>query len=122
MPRTRVVIYCEQDGSAPFVPWLLGLPNSAQDKIRLRLERLAELGHELRRPEADYLRDGIHELRATVRGVHYRVLYFFHGRVAAVVAHGVVKEKRVPDREIESAVQRMRRFLAEPARHTLERL
>ena len=26
-------------------------------------ERLAQLGHELRRPEADYLRDQIYELR-----------------------------------------------------------
>jgi phage-related protein len=118
----RVVIYCEQDGSAPFLPWPLSVPASAQDRVRLRIERLEELGHELRRPEADYLRDGIHELRATVSGVHYRVLYFFHGRVAAVVAHGIVKEKRVPDREIELAVQRMRRFQAEPAKHSLERL
>ena len=40
-------------------------------------ERLRELGHELRRPEADTLWDGIYELRASVQGVHYSVLYFF---------------------------------------------
>ena len=48
------------------------------DKVVVRLDRLRELGHELRRPEADFLRDGIYELRTASRGVNYRVLYFFH--------------------------------------------
>jgi phage-related protein len=120
VPRTRVVIYCEEGGSAPFVPWLLSLPKNAQDKVRLRVERLRELGHELRRPEADYLRDGVYELRASVGGVHCRVLYFFHGRVAAILAHGIVKEREVPNREIDLAIQRKRQFQADPDKHTLE--
>jgi phage-related protein len=120
VPRTRVVIYREEEDDAPFVPWLLGLPPTAQDEVRLRVERLMELGHELRRPEADYLRDGIYELRATASGIHYRVLYFFHGRIAAVLAHGVVKERRVPNREIELAIRRKQRFEQNPGKHTLE--
>jgi hypothetical protein len=56
MPPTRVVIYCDENGEAPFIAWLLSLPAVAQDKVRLRTARLAELGHEMRRPEADYLR------------------------------------------------------------------
>jgi phage-related protein len=122
VPRTRVVIYREKDGTAPFVPWLLSLPAIAQDKVRLRVKRLMELGHELRRPEADYLRDGIYELRATAGGVHYRVLYFFHGQVAAVLAQGIVKEQRVPDREIGLAIRRKKEFERTPEKHTLEGL
>ena len=120
MPRTRVVIFCEDDGSAPFVPWLLRLPALAQDKVRLRVERLQELGHELRRPEADYLRDGIYELRASAGGIHYRVLYFFHERMAVVLTHGITKERRIPDREIGLALRRKRQFQADPGKHTLE--
>lgn len=120
MPRTRVVVYCEEDGSSPFVDWFGKLPEHARDKVIVRLERLAELGHELRRPEADYLRDGIYELRATVRGVHYRVLFFFHSRIAAVAAHGIVKEQRVPDREIDLALKRKQRFEADPSKHSRE--
>lgn len=86
----------------------------------MRLERLRELGHELRRPEADFLRDGVYELRVSLRGVHHRVLYFFHGTVAAVVSHGVVKERVVPTREIGQAVERKKRFEANPAKHTYE--
>jgi phage-related protein len=121
VPRTRVLIYRELDGTAPFLQWLLGLPSSAQDKVRLRIARLTEAGHELRRPEADYLRDGIYELRATVHGIHYRVLYFFHGRVAAVVAQGIIKEQRVPEREIDLAIRRKENFDQKPDKHTLER-
>jgi len=62
MSRTRVVVYCEEDGLSPFVDWFGKLPEYARDKVIVRLERLAELDHELRRPEANYLRDGIYEL------------------------------------------------------------
>jgi phage-related protein len=82
------------------------------------LERLGEIGHELRRPEADYLRDGVYELRASLQGIHYRILYFFHGAVAAVVSHGFVKERVVPAREIDRAIERKRRFETDPERHS----
>ena len=72
---------------------------------------------ELRRPEADLLRDGIYELRASLQGVHYRILYFFHGAVAAIVSHGIVKERAVPPKEIDRALGRKKRFEANPAKH-----
>ena len=92
----------------------------AQDKCFLRVERLGEMGHELRRPEADLLRDGIYELRVSLQGVHYRVLYFYSGAVAAVVSHGLMKERAVQPREIDRAVDRKRRFEKNPRRHTYE--
>jgi hypothetical protein len=39
----------------PFLDWFNKLSEKAQDKCRVRIERLATMGHELRRPEADYL-------------------------------------------------------------------
>jgi len=104
----------------PFVDWFRELPTHARDKVLVRIERLRELGHELRRPEADFLRDGIYELRATTRGVHYRVLYFFHKQIAAVLAHGVIKESAVPNRDINLAIRRRLLFEADPSKHTLE--
>jgi ribosome-binding protein aMBF1 (putative translation factor) len=53
VPRTKVIFYCEADGAAPVLDWLRSLPAKAQDKCVVRIERLAELGHELRRPEVD---------------------------------------------------------------------
>jgi phage-related protein len=64
--------------------------------------------------------DGIYELRATVRGRHYRVLYFFHRQVAIVVAHGLTKEKAVPPWEIDLAIRRKGGFEVDPAKHTLK--
>jgi hypothetical protein len=39
---------------------------------------------ELRRPEADYLQDGIYELRVGFQHVNYRMLYFFYKNIAVV--------------------------------------
>jgi hypothetical protein len=59
-------------------------------------------------------------VRASLQGIHYRVLYFFHGAIAAVVAHGIVKEGAVPPKEIDRAIERERRFEANPAKHDRE--
>jgi phage-related protein len=118
VPRTKVVLYQDEDGSCPFLAWFSGLPAKVQDKCFLRLERLREVGHGLRRPEADFLRDGIYELRVSLQGVHHRILYFFHGTVAAVVSHGLIKERVVPPKEIDRAVERKKRFEVNPRRHT----
>ena len=120
MPKTEVVFYCEDDGSAPLLDWLDTLPAKALAKCRVRIERLRELGHELRRPEADLLRDGIYELRVGLGGMNYRMLYFFHGNVAAVLAHGLSKERQVPPKDIDKAIERKVRFEADPKRHTYE--
>ena len=61
-----------------------------------------------------------HELRVILRGVHHRILYFFHGSVAAVVSHSLVKERVIPPREIDRAVARQKLFEANPSRHTYE--
>ena len=116
--KISVVFYQEDAETVPVLDWLDRLPPKAQDKCRVRIERLQDLGHELRRPETDYLRDGIYELRVGLGGMNYRMLYFFHGRVAAVLAHGLVKEREVPPREIEEAIRRKRRFELHPERHT----
>jgi phage-related protein len=120
MPRTRVVLYREDDGRVPVLDWLDALPARAVVKCRVKIERLKELGHELRRPEGDYLRDGIYELRARLGSVNYRVLYFFHQNVAAVVSHGLVKEREVPRREIDRVLRRKERFEKNPTAHSYE--
>lgn len=76
------------------------------------------MGHELRRPEADLLRDGIYELRARLGTVNYRILYFFHGRDITVLAHAIIKENEIPNVEINRALERKRIFVANPAAHT----
>jgi phage-related protein len=120
MPQTRVVFYREDDGTVPGLEWLDKLPGKVIVKCRLKIDRLKELGHELRRPEADYLRDGIYELRIGFRRLNYRILYFFHRGSAAIVSHGIIKERDVPAKEIDRAVDSRRKFEKNPAQHTHE--
>jgi phage-related protein len=121
LPKIEVVIYCEAGGTAPFLTWFAKLPEKAQDKIVVRLERLKELGHELRRPETDYLRDDIYELRIKLQSINYRVLYFFHGKQLVVLSHGFSKQQaKVPEIEIKLAISRRTEFQTSPSRHTLK--
>ncbi|TAJ29437.1 MAG: type II toxin-antitoxin system RelE/ParE family toxin [Nitrospirae bacterium] len=120
MPQIQVVFYQEDARIVPVLDWLDTLSLKAQDKCLVKVERLKELGHELRRPEADLLRDGIYELRIGLQRMNYRILYFFHGRTAAVLAHGLVKERVVPSRAIEEAVKRKRKFEQDPIQHTYQ--
>ena len=120
MPQTKLIFFQEADGTVPVLDWLKTIPLKAQDKCRVKLGRLAEMGHELRRPEADLLRDKIYELRASLQGIHYRVLYFYHGTTAAIIAHGIVKESAVPPKEIERAIERKKQFESNPTKHTYQ--
>jgi phage-related protein len=118
MPEIEVVFFVEADGSAPLLRWLDEQPAKVQDKCIVRIERLAAKGYELRRPEADLLRDGIYELRVRHGHVNYRMLYFFFHAGQAVLSHGLTKEDVVPDREIDLAVRRRAAFEQDPERHT----
>jgi|SRR5665213_375922 len=119
MPQAEVVFYLE-DGKAPVREWLRTLPVKAQIKCLAYLSQLEDRGHELRRPAADLLRDGIYELRPSYAGVHYRILYFFAGKDVVVVSNGLIKEATVPAAEIARAISRRKRFMANPIAHTMQ--
>jgi hypothetical protein len=61
LPKTEVLFFDEGNGRSPFLQWLDKQPQKVQDKCIVLIERLEELGHELRRPQADYLKDGNYE-------------------------------------------------------------
>ena len=123
MPRTQVVFYRDEVGKVPVVEWLQALRRTdrkAYAKCVVRIRRLVELGYELRRPEADFLRAGIYELRAKKGRVNYRMLYFFHGPQMAILGHALTKEGAIPNAEIERALKRKEAFTRNPARHSYE--
>lgn len=110
-------MFQESDGTVPLIEWLDKLPEKVQDKCLVKIQRLEEQGYELRRPEADSLRDGIHELRVAFRGMQYRMLYFFHGQ-QAIISHGLRKGSVVPSQQIDIAIERRARFESDPLKHT----
>lgn len=117
MPEIEVLLFAEDDGSCPLLAWLDQLPEKVQQKCIVRIERLGEKGNELRRPEADYLRDGIYELRVVFRNMQYRMLYFYAGQLA-IISHGCVKESEIPPKEIDLAIDRKSQFAKAPQKHT----
>src|SRR4051794_30894553 len=109
MPQTEIRVFQTSKKAVPLVEWLEGLEAReprAYVKCLQRILQLASLGREMRRPLADYLRDGVFELRAEVGTVNYRILYFFCGRNVVCLSHGFTKEGKVPDAEIDTAVKR----------------
>lgn len=93
MPQIQVLIYQDEDRVAPLLEWLDELPEKVQDKCRIKIERLSEMGNELRRPEADLLQEGIYELRVRWQSVNYRILYFFAGQGVAIFHMASPKKK-----------------------------
>jgi hypothetical protein len=117
---TEVVFFRKADGSAPVIDWIFGLPEKVRQKVYAKIERLGELGYQLRRPDCDFLRNGIFELRIKAGTVNYRVLYFFHAK-RAVLCSGLTKERAVPEIEIRRALDRRAEYAADPAGHTFRR-
>jgi len=120
MPQTKLFLYQDERGRIPFLDWLAELKRTDRRGLRKCLaliRRLAQYGHERRRPHADLLRDGIYELRGKEGRVNYRVLYFFHGKDVAVLAHGLTKEKEVPAADIDRAIERKKRYEQNPEKH-----
>jgi phage-related protein len=118
VPKIRVIFYKDEDQSVPMIRWLDKLQKKPRAKCIEWLHRLEMLGHDLHRPYADTLKDGIHELRVRHESVNYRMLYFFHGTSAVVVTHGLTKEKEVPVMAIQNAVDMKNKFMANPESHT----
>jgi hypothetical protein len=104
VPQSEIVFY--REGEAVLLEqWLNTLAIKAQAKCLSQLRQLRSQGHELRRPIADFLRDGIYELRPSYQNVQYRILYFFSGRNVVVISHGFSKESEVPAPEINRAIE-----------------
>jgi hypothetical protein len=123
MPSTQVLFFKNADGSVPVWEWLSTLRKTdlpAWARCTDRIELLREFGYELRRPAADILRDGIYELRARRRHVNLRILYFFHGRNIAILAHAITKEDRIPPNDLQRAIDRKALFQHDPKKHTYE--
>ena|ERR1700733_3113242 len=107
MPLTTIILYLEDDRSIPVRDWLDGLSADAQDRCLARLALL------------EYLEGtDLYELRVKYHRVNLRMLYFFYERTTVVVSHGFSKERKVPPKEIALATERMKKFRADPERHT----
>lgn len=123
MPRTEVRFFQFAPNRSPVLSWLKDLRRAdaeAYARCVAAISRLAEFGHELRRPLADFLQEGIYELRIRKSKVNYRILYFFHGRNVAILGLALTKEDRVPSADLVRVLRRRAMFEQDPEMHSLE--
>ncbi|TET39526.1 MAG: type II toxin-antitoxin system RelE/ParE family toxin [Planctomycetota bacterium] len=120
MPQIEVRIFADKDGKSPFLDFLDSVPPKVQDKCIARIDLIKQYGHELRRPIADFLRNGIFELRIRHKNINYRILYFFY-MIMAVISHGLTKKGGVPEKEIDKAVGHRKLFSSNPEAYTYKK-
>jgi phage-related protein len=125
VPITSILFYQEKEGDAPVIDWLEKLKKKNPKgfaKCVGRIRQLSIMGNELRRPAADYLQDGIYELRAKHINTQYRIFYFFNGKDIAVLNHSIIKKtSAVPKKDIELAIKRKQKFEQNPEQHTYQK-
>lgn len=110
--KCRVINYIKQDGSRPVEEYIDKLSFSEQTKTIAFIAFLEEQGPLLPRPYADFLEDGIHELRMKLKGEQVRILYFFCYQNIIVLTNVFEKHTDVvPRSEINLAKERRKDFL-----------
>ncbi len=79
------------------------LPMKEQLKIFAYITELRKQGHNLRRPLADYLGNGIYELRPKDN----RIFYFFFLKDSAVLVHAIKKKTdKIPKQDFKLCLKR----------------
>lgn len=104
MKAFEIEFYIDHRDKCPVEDFINSLETKAQLKIAALLNLLEKEGPDLRRPHADFLQDGIYELRIPYRKNQFRLLYFFMIKNRIILSHGFNKKVwRVPSREIAKA-------------------
>ena len=98
-----VYYFIDEDGCKPVKEFINSLTDKEQAKVYAYIAELKNQGNNLRRPMADYLRDGIYELRPRDN----RIFYFFYLRDRAILVHAIKKHvKRIPGYDLRLCIKR----------------
>ena len=117
MPPAEVVFYREGE-TVYFEEWLRSLPVKVQaanlPRCTRHLARKAtRCGGRLRIRCATAFTNCV----LCTRAFTIRILYFFNGRNVVVISHGLTKEAAVPAVEIRRALERKKKYEADPKAH-----
>ena len=99
----NIYYFVDQDGRNPVKKFIDSLYGKEQAKVYAYITELKNQGYNLRRPMADYLGDGIYELRPKDN----RVFYFFYLRDKAVLLHAIKKHvQKIPEYDLKLCMKR----------------
>jgi len=112
-----VYYFVDEDGCKPVKDFITSLTDKEQAKVYAYITELKNQGNNLRRPMADYLRDGIYELRPR----NNRIFYFFYLRDRAVLVHAIKKHiNKIPEHDLKLSIKR--RIKTEACGASIERI
>ena len=98
-----IYYFVDKDGNKPVREFIRSLTEKEQAKVYAYITELKKQGNNLRRPVADYLEDGIYELRPKDN----RIFYFFYLRDRAVLVHAIKKHaQKVPENDLRLSIKR----------------
>lgn len=106
-----IEFYETENDRCPTAEFLEGLFPDSQRLVAKGLERLAQYGTDLGRPYVGYLRDHIRELRIATNQGRCRILFFQDGRTLVMLQGLIKKTGKVPDFEIDKAVEYRKGYL-----------
>ena len=91
-----VYYYTDHRGRSPVEEFLNALSPSGAAKCMAYIQELKNQGYNLRRPLADYIGEGIYELRPKDN----RIFYFFFMKESVVLVHAIKKKTRkIPEKD-----------------------
>jgi len=119
----KVRFYRNDEGECPIEDFLETLSEKDREKIQVWIDVLKDKGINLHRPQSDYLRDGIHELRIKLSKGGTRTLYFFCFETTIILTHAFYKRTdEVPVDEINRALIYKQDILTKYSKETIGEL
>ena len=116
----HVLYYETVDGQCPVEEFIVARNQRNRAKILAWIAALKERGPNLPRPYADFLEDGIHELRIRLSGDRIRILYSFCFKDFVVLTNVLSKTTdKVPITAIKEAKRCCADFLSRVDEKTL---
>ena len=95
--------FVDDRGDSPVKEFIDELPLGEQAKVFAYINELKKQGHNLRRPLADFVKDGIYELRPKAN----RLFYFFFLKETVVFVHAIKKKtNEIPEKDIALSLKR----------------
>jgi len=99
----EIYYFVDERGNCPVKEFIGALPLNDRAKVFAYIGELKKQGNNLRRPLADYLGNGIYELRPKAN----RVFYFFFHKDNAVLVHAIRKKTdKIPAKDFELCIKR----------------
>ena len=103
---SNIYYFVDERGKNPVKEFISSLKVKEQAKVFAYINELLQQGHNLRRPIADYLGEGIYELRPKDN----RIFYFFFLKDSAVLVHAIKKRTAsIPKNDLVLCLERKKK-------------